>query len=319
MSGLRSPEAPGDVVLRALLGRCGEHFLRDVELDQFAKIHESREIRHACGLLHVVGDDDDRVVRLEFVDQFLDARRGDRVEGRAGLVEQDDLGLDGDGAGDAQALLLAARKAHAAGVQLVLDLLPQGAAAQGLFDPAVEFGLGQALVETDAEGDVVVDRHREGRRLLEHHADARAQVVGVHLAGQDVLPVEHHVALGTLAGVEVVHPVEDAQERGLATARGADEGRHFMLIEREVDVLQRARLAVEEVQLSDRDGLGKGLHVRSGLELGKRERGDVHAGQLVELGCSRGDMPGTQGMGRSLPQIAPSSPCQRQPCDNIGR
>ena len=40
-------------------------------------------------------------------------RGGDRVERRARLVHQDHLGLDGDGAGDAQALLLAAGEAGA--------------------------------------------------------------------------------------------------------------------------------------------------------------------------------------------------------------
>jgi hypothetical protein len=62
-----------------------------------------------------VGHDRDRVVGLQFVDQLLDLRGRDRVERRARLVEQDDLRLDGDGAGDAQALLLPARQAEAVG------------------------------------------------------------------------------------------------------------------------------------------------------------------------------------------------------------
>ena len=47
-------------------------------------------------------------VGLEVLHQVLDAGRRDRVEGRARLVHQDDLRLDGDRAGDAQPLLLAA-------------------------------------------------------------------------------------------------------------------------------------------------------------------------------------------------------------------
>ena len=50
---------------------------------------------------------------LQLGHQLLDLERGDRVEGRAGLVHQDDLGLDGDGAGDAEPLLLAAGKGEA--------------------------------------------------------------------------------------------------------------------------------------------------------------------------------------------------------------
>ena len=52
-------------------------------------------------------------LRAQFVDQFLDLRRGDRVERRAGFVHQQHLGRGRDGAGDAQALLLAARQAGA--------------------------------------------------------------------------------------------------------------------------------------------------------------------------------------------------------------
>ena len=78
-----------------------------------AEVHEGRVVGHARGLLHVVGHDDDRVVGLQLVDQLLDLGGRDRVEGRGRLVEQDHLRLDGDGAGDAQALLLPAREAEA--------------------------------------------------------------------------------------------------------------------------------------------------------------------------------------------------------------
>ena len=43
--------------------------------------------------------------------QLLDLRGGDRVERRGRLVHQQHLGLDGERARDAQALLLAAREA----------------------------------------------------------------------------------------------------------------------------------------------------------------------------------------------------------------
>src|SRR4029079_16444325 len=62
--GVRSPtsaEASGDVVLGAPVVRRGEHSAGGVELDQLAEIHEGGEIGHPRRLLHVVGDDDDRV------------------------------------------------------------------------------------------------------------------------------------------------------------------------------------------------------------------------------------------------------------------
>jgi hypothetical protein len=58
-----------------------------------------------------VGDDDDGELGAQLLDQLLDLAGRDRVEGRGRFVEQDELGLLGDGAGDAEALLLTAGQA----------------------------------------------------------------------------------------------------------------------------------------------------------------------------------------------------------------
>src|SRR4029077_10605611 len=79
------------------------------ELDQLAAAvfggheHEGGEVGHPGGLLEVVGDDHDRVVPGQAVDEVLDLQGGDRVEGRAGLVHQDHLRLDGEAAGGREA------------------------------------------------------------------------------------------------------------------------------------------------------------------------------------------------------------------------
>src|SRR5215470_5398209 len=95
-----SAEAAGDVVLRASVAWRSEDLVGVVKLDQLAEIHECGLVRDARRLLHVMRDDRDRVVLGQFLDQFLDLRGRDRVERRAGLVEQDDLGAHRDGAGD---------------------------------------------------------------------------------------------------------------------------------------------------------------------------------------------------------------------------
>ncbi len=82
--------------------------------------------------------DDERVLLLELQHQLLDLGRRDRVQRRAGLVEQDHLRLDGDRPGDAQALLLAARQAEGAVFEPVLDLVPEGGAAQAALDDRIE-------------------------------------------------------------------------------------------------------------------------------------------------------------------------------------
>src|SRR5712672_3732778 len=125
-----SAEPAGDVVLGASIARRGEYLVGFVEFDQLAKIHEGGLVRDPRRLLHIMGDDGDGVVLRQFLDQFLDSRGRDRIERRAGLVEQDHLGPHRHGAGDAEPLLLAAGQAQARGVELVLDLVPQCAAAQ---------------------------------------------------------------------------------------------------------------------------------------------------------------------------------------------
>ena len=151
------------------------------ELDQFAEIHESGRVGNARGLLHVVGHYYDRVVGLQFVDQFLDLGGRDRVERRAWLIQQNNLGLHCDRARDAQPLLLPAGQAQTIGAELVLDLIPERRAAERAFDSAIEHRLRQPLVKADAECNVLVNGHRKRRRLLEHHSDAGTQQIDVLL------------------------------------------------------------------------------------------------------------------------------------------
>ncbi len=82
--------------------------------DQRAEMEERGHLRDAGGLLHRVGDDDDGEVGCELVDQLFDLGGRDRIERRARLVHQDHFGANRDGAGDAEALLLAAGETGAA-------------------------------------------------------------------------------------------------------------------------------------------------------------------------------------------------------------
>src|SRR5690625_3246008 len=152
-----SAEAAGDVILGLLLRGIRENGVGLVVLDQVTQVHERGEVRDPRGLLHVVGDDHDRVIVLELVDQLLDAAGRDRVQRRGGLVQQQHVGPQGDGAGNAQALLLAAGQAQRALAELVLHLVPQRRLAQGEFHALVELLLRQLLMVADRVGDVLVD------------------------------------------------------------------------------------------------------------------------------------------------------------------
>lgn len=237
-------------------------------------IHVGGEVRAARRLLHIMSDDHHGVLVLQFRDQFLDAARRDRVQRGARLVQQQHFGADGDAARDAQALLLAAGEAIARLVQLVLGLVPQRRLGQRPFHAVVHLGARQLLEQAHAEGDVVVDGHRERRRLLEHHAHLGAQQRDVLARGQQVLAIHVDLALGALLRIERVHLVQRAQQGRFAATGRADEGRHLAVGDRHVDVLQRMELAVVEVQVA---------HVDLGADaVGNIDDGGGHA--CVSLG-----------------------------------
>src|ERR1700722_13335119 len=101
-----STEAAGDVVFSQLLLRIGENQLRRADFDQIAHVEIRGTLRYARRLLHVVGHDDDGIVVPQFIDKILDSGARNRIQRGGGFVHQDDLRTHGDGARDAEALLL---------------------------------------------------------------------------------------------------------------------------------------------------------------------------------------------------------------------
>src|SRR5437588_12101440 len=106
-----STEPSGNVFLGLRLSGIRKDFRGAIDFDQTPKIKKRGVIRTAASLLHVVGDNHNRVLLLELTDQFLNFRRRDRIERRTWFVHQHNLGLDCQGARDAKTLLLAAGKA----------------------------------------------------------------------------------------------------------------------------------------------------------------------------------------------------------------
>ena len=108
------------------------------------------------------------------------------IERGTGLVHQDNLGLDCQGAGDAKALLLAAGKAVAADVEAIFHFLPERGGTQAFFHRFVDpRSLGDSS-DPQAVGDVVVDRFRKRIRLLENHADSPPEIDDVHVWSVDI-------------------------------------------------------------------------------------------------------------------------------------
>ena len=200
-----------------------------------------------------MGHNDHGVVAFQLGDELFHLACGDRVQGRARLIEQQHFRLDGHATRDAQALLLATREARAALLEFVFHFGPQGSLAQGPLDTLFHLGGAQVFKQLDTKSDVVVDRHREGRGLLEHHADLGAQAVDVLRGVEDVLPVDQDFAFCLLPGVQGIDTVEGAKQRRLSAPGRTDEGGHLAFGNVHVDVLQRMEAAVIEIEILDPD------------------------------------------------------------------
>ena len=100
-----------------------------------------------------------------------------------------------------------------------------------------------------AEGDVVVDRLRERVRLLEHHADALADLHGVDVRRVEILPVIDDLPVHSRGRDQIVHPVQTADERRLAAARRADQRCDLAMRQLEVDARDGFVGAVEDVDV----------------------------------------------------------------------
>lgn len=120
-----------------------------------------------------VGDDDHGPRLLGLLEHALDELLGLGVEGRRGLVEQQQARVADQGPRDRQALLLPARQEHAP--EADLGVVPVGQRHDELVDLGVAAGLVQVVVRhrvgLDAEEDVVPDRALEEEGLLCHERD----------------------------------------------------------------------------------------------------------------------------------------------------
>ena len=243
------PEPPGDIILGQFLFRVLEDLLGLPALDQFPEIHEPRIIAHPCCLLHVVGDDDDRILLLEQLDQVLDLCRCDRVERRAGLVHQDHFRFHRERPGNAEPLLLAAREPECRIVQPVLHLVPEGCMAQALLHDPVQLGFVLYAMHLRAVGHILVDGFRERVGFLEDHPDFLPERDHISPRCMDILIIKRDLPGDLHVIDQVVQPVEAAQQRGLAAARGADQGGHLVLRDLHRYGLERMLLMIPEIEI----------------------------------------------------------------------
>ena len=158
------------------------------------------------------------------------------VDRREWLVHQQDARLDRERAREAAALLHAAR--HLIGIGM-LEPAQAHQVHEGGHAPR-DLIPGRAR-HAQSVGDVVVDRlPGKEAEMLEHHGDARWRL-------HDALAVDQHLALAR------DEPVDAAQQRGLAAARGADQRHDLALAYGEVEIGEDGKLAIALAEAANLD------------------------------------------------------------------
>src|SRR5262249_11521825 len=116
-----SSEPAGDVVLSLFDAWSGEEPLGRAGFDGPPLVEEGGPFGDAGRLLHIMRHDNDSVLVFELEKQILDGGGGTGVEGAGRLVEQQDFGVGGQGAGNAEALGLPTGERHGRVAHSVFD------------------------------------------------------------------------------------------------------------------------------------------------------------------------------------------------------
>ena len=188
--------------------------------------HEQDAVGEQDGLVDVVGDHERGLPGVADQAQHLvlQGAAGEGVERAEGLVHQEEGGLDGQGAGDADALLHAARELG----RLAVGGVAQADEVEHLVGVVLDLGAGPVLVAAaDGEGDVALggEPGEQGVGLEDDGAVERraGDLVAVH--DDD-------------AGVRRLEAGEDVEDGGLAAAGVADEGDELAALDAEPDVAE---------------------------------------------------------------------------------
>ena len=98
-----------------------------------------------------------------------------------------------------------------------------------------------------------LDGLRKRVRPLKDHSHPAPQVDDVGVRCIDVTIVQQNLSSQPCAGDRVIHPVQAAQERGLATTRRADERRDLPLPDLDRNLFQCLKAAIVEIEVVDLD------------------------------------------------------------------
>ena len=203
--------------------------------DDFAVVHDNDAVHLAQGG-QSVGDGDDGFAAHDAFQRFLDGLFAFAVEGGGGFVQNQDRGVFEDGAGDADALFLAAGEFDAAladmgfvgcALLVVGEVLDEvvGAGAGSGFDDVLHFCAGLAVA------DVLQHRAVEQVTVLCDNGDVFAQAFLLNVC--DVLGAD-----GDFSGGDVVGADEQAGDGRFSCAAAPDKSDFLACGDGEVEVLE---------------------------------------------------------------------------------
>ena len=178
---------------------------------------------------HVDGGDAEVLLHLFELVAELDPELG--VQIGKGLVHADDGGVGDQSAGDGHPLLLTAGKLGHSLLELLVGKIHL---SSNLPDLLIDLSLLE-LLDLQAEGDVVIDRHGgEQSVTLEHDADVA--VLDGHMG--DVPSLDEHAA-----GNGFDKACDGPERGGLAAAGRSQKGKEFALLHMNVDVVKGSEVA----------------------------------------------------------------------------
>lgn len=212
------------------------HLVGRAELDEFSVLQDRHAVREVQGLFLVVGHEDggDAGAVVQFAQPAAQLAADLGVQGAERFVQQQHLGLDGQGARQSDPLALTAGKLRGEALVQPFELHE----LQQVGDTVGDLGLGRLLrplPHREAERDVLGDRHvAEQGVVLKHHP----HLPPPHGQRQEVLPGESH-----LASVGLLQPCQNAQQRGLARARRPQQRQELLVLGLQRDVLEGRKAA----------------------------------------------------------------------------
>ena len=239
------------------------------DLDHATEVHHGHAVGDVPHDREIVGDED--VGQAQLVLQLfhqVDHLRLDRhVQGRDRLVADEDLRVQRDASGDADALTLTAGEL----VRVAVDVLRvETHELEELLHPRPPLVLRHDVgVDLQGLGDDLADgapRVERGVGVLEDDLDVPSQATHVRpRLLEHVDAVELDGALGRL-----LEPHEESPERGLATPRLADDTERLAATQLEVDAVDRADVpdgtpqdaALDRVVLLQAGGLEDDVMIR---------------------------------------------------------